>query len=67
MTELDVSMITDNADVLAGNQHTEGGVPLSMTLYVNQAQYNREPGTGPYYMDKYNEVQQDRVTVVLKQ
>ena len=67
MTELDVSMISDNADVLAGNQHTEGGVPLSMTLYVNQAQYNREPGTGPYYMDKYNEVQQDRVTVVLKQ
>ncbi len=67
MTELDVSMISDNADILAGNQHTEGGVPLSLTLYVNQAQYNREPGTGPYYMDKYNEAQQDRVTVVVKQ
>jgi len=67
MTELDVSMITDNADILAGNQHTDGGVPISLTLYVNQAQYNRDPGTGPYYMDKYNEFQQDRVTVVLKQ
>lgn len=67
MTELDVSMITDNADILAGNQHTDGGVPISLTLYVNLAQYSKAPGTGPYYMDKYNEGQQDRVTVVQKQ
>ena len=66
MTELDVSMIADNADMVVGNQSTDDA-PLTLTLYVNQAQYEREPGTGPYYMDKYQEGQQERVNVVLKQ
>ena len=65
MTELDVSMIADNADMVVGNQSTDDA-PLTLTLYVNQTQYEREPGTGPYYMDKYQEGQQDRVNVVLK-
>ena len=67
MTELDVSMIANGADMVVGNQHTIDGEPISLTLYVNQAQYERKPGTGPYYMDKYNKDQQDRVNVVLKQ
>lgn len=67
MTELDVSMIANDADMVVGNQHTIDGEPISLTLYVNQAQYERKPGTGPYYMDNYNKNQQDRVNVVLKQ
>lgn len=65
MTVLDVSMIADNADMVVGNQSIDDA-PLTLTLYVNQAQYEREPGTGPYYMDKYQEGQQERVNVVLK-
>ncbi|MCR5575229.1 MAG: hypothetical protein K6F78_10490 [Bacteroidaceae bacterium] len=69
MTELDVSMIADNADIMAGNQWTTTGQPLTLTLYVNKAQYGREPNTGPYYMGlhEWQQKQQDRVNVVLKE
>ena len=68
ITELDVSMIADNADIMAGNQWTTTGQPLTLTLYVNKAQYESEPNTGPYYMGphEWQQKQQDRVNVVLK-